>query len=132
MTLQFYSDNNSAMSREAWKILPYPDIEWGEDQVWAAEALRLGFQKAYVDDAVVYHSHAFDIAQQRAVSAVEGRFWAERFGIDLHPDAEGAIRGMDARDRAFAQEQGIPGRVLQRRLDLNRATVEGRSDRPRA
>ncbi|WP_082559410.1 rhamnosyltransferase WsaF family glycosyltransferase [Methylobacterium sp. Leaf94] len=127
MTLQFYSDNNSAMSREAWKILPYPDVEWGEDQIWAAEALRLGFQKAYVDEAVVYHSHAFDMAQQRAVSAVEGRFWAEHFGIDLHPDTEGAIRGMDARDRAFAEEQGIPERVLQLRLDQNRATVKGRS-----
>ncbi|KQO67477.1 rhamnan synthesis F family protein [Methylobacterium sp. Leaf89] len=132
MTLQFYSDNNSAMSREAWKILPYPDVEWGEDQIWAAEALRLGFQKAYVDEAVVYHSHAFDVTQQYAVSAIEGRFWAERFGIDLHPDAEGAIRGMEEHDRAFAQEQGIPERVLHLRLDQNRATVEGRSNRPRA
>ncbi|MGU3363156.1 glycosyltransferase [Methylobacterium sp. M6A4_1b] len=43
MTMHFYSDNNSAMSREAWKILPYPEVDWGEDQIWAAEALRLGF-----------------------------------------------------------------------------------------
>lgn len=126
MTMQFYSDNNSAMSREAWKILPYPDIEWGEDQVWAAEALRLGFQKAYVDDAVVYHSHAFDVTQQHAVSAIEGRFWAERFGIDLHPDAEAAITAMNARDRSFALQNAIPDRVLSERYRLNQAIVQGR------
>jgi hypothetical protein len=34
-------------------------VEWGEDQVWAFEMLKLGFQKAYVDSAVVYHSHDF-------------------------------------------------------------------------
>ncbi|KQO73991.1 hypothetical protein ASF20_01340 [Methylobacterium sp. Leaf88] len=126
MTLQFYSDNNSAMSREAWKILPYPDVEWGEDQIWAAEALRLGFQKAYVDEAVVYHSHAFDATQQHTVSATEGQFWAERFGIELHPDAEAAVMGMNERDRAFALETGISDKVLSKRYLHNQATVKGR------
>ena len=126
MTMHFYSDNNSAISREAWKILPYPEADWGEDQIWAAEALRLGFQKAYVDDAVVYHSHAFDETQQHAVSVIEGRFWAERFGIDLHPDGEAAIHGMNERDRAFARQAGIPDEVLAKRYRHNRATVQGR------
>lgn len=126
MTMQFYSDNNSAMSREAWKLLPYPEVDWGEDQIWAAEALRLGFQKVYVDAAVVYHSHAFDMRHHYAVSSTEGQFWAERFGIDLHPDPSAAIAAMNARDSAYALQEGIPERVLQKRYLQNRATVLGR------
>ncbi|MDB5511040.1 MAG: hypothetical protein JWR08_523 [Enterovirga sp.] len=122
----FYSDNNSAMSRAVWKVLPYPEIPWGEDQVWAAQALRLGFQKVYADDAVVYHSHAFDLAAQEAVSVTEGRFWAERFGIDVHPDPAAAIAGADARDAAYAAANGIPAARLDERKRLNRATIEGR------
>lgn len=122
----FYSDNNSAMSRAVWKVLPYPDIDWGEDQVWAAQALKLGFQKVYADRAVVYHSHAFDAAAQTAVSVTEGRFWAERFGIDLHPDPAGAIAGANARDESYALANTIPAAVLDARKRLNRATIEGR------
>ncbi|MEA1982203.1 MAG: rhamnan synthesis F family protein, partial [Campylobacterota bacterium] len=35
MKMMFYSDNNSAISKKAWKSIPYPHIGWGEDQVWA-------------------------------------------------------------------------------------------------
>ena len=126
MLMGFYSDNNSAMSRAVWKEVPYPEIDWGEDQVWAAEMLRLGFQKAYGNDAVVYHSHAFTPQQQYKVAATEGKFWAEHFGIRLHEDAEAAIAAMDARDRDFALRNGVADSSLKARLASNRATVNGR------
>ncbi|NEU13345.1 glycosyltransferase [Methylobacterium sp. BTF04] len=126
MLMHFYSDNNSAMSREAWKILPYPEIDWGEDQVWADEMLRLGFQKAYVNDAAVFHSHSFDVKAQTKVSRTEGAFWATQFGIDLHPDPKGALAALNARDMAYAIEKGVPAKVLKQRYAINRATVEGR------
>ena len=94
MQLNFYSDNNSAMSRAVWRILPYPEIDWGEDQVWAAEMLQLGFAKAYVDEAVVYHSHAFDAATAFRTAETEGRFWAETF---WHQASRGC-RGLAGRD----------------------------------
>lgn len=126
MTLIFYSDNNSAMARAVWKEIPYPEVEWGEDQVWAFEMLKLGFEKAYVDDAVVYHSHDFTPARQFATSATEGAFWAEQFGIALHEDLVGAITAMKHRDESYALAQGIGRDVLARRLALNNATVRGR------
>lgn len=126
MLTQFYSDNNSAMSREAWKILPYPEIDWGEDQVWADEMLRLGFQKAYVNDAVVYHSHALDLESHYKTSMTEGRFWGQHFGFDLHPNPKEAIAVMDARDRAYAIQAGVAAKVLKHRQQLNQATVNGR------
>ncbi len=104
-TLMFYSDNNSAMARAVWQEIPYPEVEWGEDQVWAFEMLKLGFQKAYVDSAVVYHSHDFPTERQFSVSATEGAFWAEEFGLSLHPDEVGAITGMKHRDESYAMSR---------------------------
>jgi glycosyltransferase involved in cell wall biosynthesis len=126
MLMHFYSDNNSAVARWAWRVLPYPEIDWGEDQVWADQALRLGLQKAYVDDAVVYHSHALSPEQQYQVSFTEGRFWAERFGLDLHPDPEAALAASNDRDQAFALQEGLAHEALDGRKLLNRAVVSGR------
>lgn len=125
-TLMFYSDNNSAMARAVWKEIPYPEVDWGEDQVWAFEVLKLGFQKAYVDDAVVYHSHEFTPERQFSTSATEGAFWAEEFGLNLHPDEAGTIAAMNDRDETYAMTRGIPRDALARRLALNNATVRGR------
>lgn len=126
MLMRFYSDNNSAISREVWKRHPYPEVEWGEDQLWAEEILRLGYQKAYVDGAVVYHSHSFSLSQQYSVSATEGRFWGKHFGIDLHPDVERSIASMNERDRAYALDMRISDALLKQRQLMNRATVQGR------
>lgn len=126
MLMRFYSDNNSAISREVWKRHPYPEVEWGEDQIWAEEILRLGYQKAYVDNAVVYHSHSFSLSQQYSVSVTEGRFWGRHFGIDLHPDVESSIASMNERDRAYALEMRIGDVLLKQRHLMNRATVQGR------
>lgn len=127
MVMQFYSDNNSALWREAWKIIPYPEIDWGEDQVWADEILRAGFQKAYVNDAVVYHSHAFDLEGQTKTAFTEGRFWGHYFGYDLHPDPKEAVAVMNARDRAYALRAGADVMALEHRQLLNEATVNGRA-----
>ena len=127
MISQFYSDNNSCMSRAVWKILPYPEIDWGEDMVWCWEALKLGFHKAYVDDAVVYHSHEWDLRKSEAWYAIEGRFWAEYFGFEIVGDAQADLAQWNARDRVFAIEHKVPWKQLERQLRLNAACVRGRA-----
>lgn len=126
MLMQFYSDNNSAMSREVWKILPYPEVAWGEDQIWAWEALKLGFEKVYVDDAAVFHSHDFDFKQQYEVSSTEGRFWAEHFGITLAGDVDASVAAVNAHDEGFGKKAGLDAKAIGRRLEANRATMTGR------
>lgn len=123
---QFYSDNNSAMARAAWASLPYPDIDWGEDQVWADEMLRAGFQKAYVNEAVVLHSHPIELKRHSSASMAEGEFWGRHFGVDLHRQPRAAVAALDARDENFALCSGIAARALTERKRHNRATVEGR------
>ncbi|MEZ2218239.1 rhamnan synthesis F family protein [Rhizobium sp. RCC_161_2] len=126
MLAYFYSDNNSAMSRAVWKHLPYPEIEWGEDYVWASLALKAGFQKGYVDDAVVYHSHDFPGAVLLKTAITEGKFWAQEFGICLYNDAKAAITQANERDRSFAREKGISMSALKQRLKANELLIKGR------
>ncbi|MGF0524380.1 rhamnan synthesis F family protein [Agrobacterium pusense] len=122
----FYSDNNSAMARSVWKEIPYPEIEWGEDYVWASLAIKAGFQKAYVDDAIVFHSHDFPTKRLFKAAMEEGAFWMKEFGIELHGDPKAAIEAMKARDRAFALKHGIAPHILTGRLKSNETLVAGR------
>ncbi|MGH6811780.1 MAG: rhamnan synthesis F family protein [Methylocella sp.] len=130
MTLQFYSDNNSAMARSVWKVLPYPEIDWGEDQVWAWEMLRAGFHKAYIDDACVFHSHRYTPEERYNVSVTEGSLFARHFGWNLHPNPqalEAEIEGMNIRDTQYAVAHKIPHKQLKQQKQLNKATIEGRA-----
>jgi len=125
----FYSDNNSAMSRAVWTQIPYPEIDWGEDMVWAWEVLKLGFQKAYQDEAIVYHSHAWELKAHRAWYATEGRFWKEMFGFDLaEPNVEEVIRNWNERDRLYAIRERISMSQLAHQFKLNEACARGRLD----
>ncbi|MDQ6703198.1 MAG: glycosyltransferase [Pseudomonadota bacterium] len=130
MTLQFYSDNNSAMARSVWKVLPYPEIDWGEDQVWAWEMLRAGFHKAYIDDACVFHSHRYAPEERYNVAVTEGSLFARHFGWNLHPNPEALeaeIEGMNIRDTQYAVANKIPYKQLKQQKQLNKATIEGRA-----
>ena len=60
--LYFYSDNNSCMRRSIWEKYPYDDVNFAEDQLWAAKILELGYHKVYCPTAPVYHSHNFPIS----------------------------------------------------------------------
>ena len=61
--LHYYSDNNSCLRRSVWKKIPYPEVDYGEDQVWADKIIAAGYQKVYVRTATVLHSHDYDEAE---------------------------------------------------------------------
>ena len=89
--------------------------------------LRAGFQKAYVDEAVVYHFHAIDPGTHHKAATTEGRFWGRYFGYDLHPDPKDAAAVMDARDRAYAIRAGADMTAVKDRQLLDQATANGRA-----
>lgn len=62
--LCFYSDNSSAMRRRTWEQIPYPEVDFAEDQLWARQIIEKGYKKAYSPDSVVYHSHNYTFKQQ--------------------------------------------------------------------
>ena len=81
--LHFYSDNNSAMRRSVWNEMPYPEVDYGEDQIWARDIVEAGYTKLYAPTATVYHSHDYTPAETYARSKTEAGFFYSHFGYQL-------------------------------------------------
>lgn len=83
--LHFYSDNNSLMRKSIWEKHPYPDVEFAEDQIWARDMIDLGYKKAYAPNAIVYHSHDYNVLEQLRRAFDESRNFKKYFGYRLGP-----------------------------------------------
>jgi rhamnosyltransferase len=55
----FFANVSSALRRDVWERLPFPAVEFGEDQLWAKRVLEAGYKTAYCADSLVYHSHGY-------------------------------------------------------------------------
>jgi len=130
--LHFYSDNNSCLRRSVWQNIPYPDVEFAEDQIWAREIIDMGHAKAYAPDAVVRHSHDYGLFERLQRSFDESRNFQKYFGYRLAPDISQAWRsivGLSARDfrygRRNTDERLIPVSQVLHQIVLNVALVAG-------
>lgn len=81
--LHFYSDNNSAIRRDIWKEIPYPEVDYGEDQVWANQIIEAGHTKLYAPTAMVYHSHNYGPEETYDRAKIEAAFFYEHFGCEI-------------------------------------------------
>lgn len=61
--LTFFSDNDSCLRRSVWEKIPYDDVDFSEDQIWARKIIEAGYGKAYVPKAAVYHSHNYPMKE---------------------------------------------------------------------
>ncbi len=78
--LRFYSDNNACLRRDVWRSIPYPDVDFGEDQAWAKLVLEAGHAIAYADAARVYHSHQYGLRDTFRRSSEEAFHFEKYFG----------------------------------------------------
>lgn len=83
--LHFFSDNNALVRRSVWKKIPYPDVDFAEDQQWAKLIIEAGYKKAYAYNAVVYHSHQYNLLERMKRSFDESYAFKRYFGYDLCP-----------------------------------------------
>ena len=83
--LHFFSNNNSCIRRKVWEEIPFPDVDFAEDQIWAKNVIEAGYSKAYSEKAVVYHSHNFGIWEQGKRSFDESYALCRLFGYKLCP-----------------------------------------------
>jgi glycosyltransferase involved in cell wall biosynthesis len=130
MKMMFYSDNNSAICKKAWKSIPYPHIAWGEDQVWAWTIVQLGLKKYYAQDAIVYHSHDDTYETRLKVSSIEKDFFYNNFGINLFTSkiqAQQVKQAQDQKDIKFGKQQGVSEDHMDKQIQLNEASILGRS-----
>ena len=55
----FFSNVSSVLRRSVWQRDPFPEVEFGEDQLWAKRILEAGYKTAYCADSLVSHSHGY-------------------------------------------------------------------------
>ncbi|MBX3571397.1 MAG: glycosyltransferase family 2 protein [Mesorhizobium sp.] len=120
----FYSDNSSCMRKSVWRTLPYPEVDFAEDQLWAKQAVEAGHAKAYAHDSVVYHSHDYTPWERLQRSYDEARALNELFGYELGATKGNALRQAwrtSGRDLILAWRNGwiwqAPLATLMRPLD---------------
>ena len=63
--LSFFSDNNSCLKREVWEKIPYDNVKFAEDQIWARKIIEAGYTKVYTPYAPVYHSHNYKLSEYK-------------------------------------------------------------------
>lgn len=108
--LHFFSDNNALIRRSVWEKQPYPDVDFAEDQIWAQKIIEAGYKKAYARDAVVVHSHHYDLFERLQRSFDEAYAFRRLFGYVLCPGPWSLVRSwlaLTRRDMAFARLNGL-------------------------
>lgn len=97
--LHFYSDNNSCMRRSVWETLPYPEVDYGEDQVWAHEMIEAGYAKVYAPTATVIHSHDYGPEETYKRCKTEADFFLTHFGYVIAPTSASAVESAIEREQ---------------------------------
>jgi len=126
--LHYFSDNNSCLRRSVWEKIPYPEISYGEDQAWAWEVVKHGYEKIYVSSAQVYHSHDYDYEENYQRSKTEAEFFREVFGYNLlvcESKLRLSLSGLNKRDVTWGEKNGLPQDQIDHRLMLNQAHLLG-------
>lgn len=126
--LHYYSDNNSCLRRSVWRSIPYPNIEYGEDQVWAEQIIQAGYEKVYVPTAVVYHSHDYDARETYERALTEALFFRKMFGYNVvskNDDCLEVIESLNQRDARWAKIKGVSEKYLADQKRCNEARIQG-------
>jgi rhamnosyltransferase len=108
--LHFFSDNNALLRRSVWEKIPYPDVDFAEDQAWAKQIVEAGYSKAYAHQAAVYHSHDYALFERLQRSFDESLAFNRLFGYRLCAGPRAMIRSwlaLTARDLSYAKEAGL-------------------------
>ena len=103
--LYFFSDNNAFIRKSVWEKIPYPEVDFAEDQAWAKLIIEAGYRKAYAHDALVYHSHNYGLVERLQRSFDEAYSLRRLFNYQHGRGFRHAIRSFIAitlRDFRFA------------------------------
>jgi len=129
--LHFYSDNNSCMRRSVWEKIPYRPIKYGEDQVWADDIIKAGYGKVYAVQAVVYHSHDFDEAENYDRNKTEAAFFKHFFGYTLIKNEAAMVKALEdqnAYDEKWGKGHKLPKAEITARKAQNKSRFQGYLD----
>lgn len=130
--LHYFSDNNAALRRTIWQDIPYPEVDYGEDQLWARTIIEAGHTKLYAPTAVVLHSHDFSPAEAYTRSKTEAAFFYTHFGYEMGEgtDEEVAARSAAAQEALvkWARNHRVSDQELAREQDITDQKYRGWRD----
>lgn len=78
--LHFFSNNNALLRRQVWEQIPFPDVDFAEDQSWAKAVIEAGHHTAYAEQALVHHSHELSLIETLQRSFDESDAFRRDFG----------------------------------------------------
>ncbi|WP_137168125.1 rhamnosyltransferase WsaF family glycosyltransferase [Salinimonas lutimaris] len=128
--LRFYSDNNSCLRKSAWKNIPYREVKYGEDQVWASDIINSGGAIVYSPSAIVEHSHDYSAEDTYARSLIDGDyfnyFWEEKIVDDINVDK--VIKEFKKEAKKVGLENGFSDEIILERCKIIEARYKGYLD----
>lgn len=122
--LYFFSDNNALLRRSVWERLPYPNVDFAEDQAWARAIVEAGYLKAYAHEAVVYHSHDYRLWERLQRSFDESYALNQLFGYVGGRGLKNSIKnwiGLTRRDLGISWRERL---FISRPKDVLKAPLE--------
>lgn len=84
----------SAIRRSVFEAMPFPDVPFGEDSAWAAEALEAGWKVTFAPRSVVYHAHRYAPGQAFERYRVDAAFRWRVHGERVRPSLASVARGV--------------------------------------
>jgi rhamnosyltransferase len=90
--LHFFSDNNSLLRKSIWEKIPFPEVDFAEDQTWTKLIIESGYKKAFANKSIVYHSHNYSHWERLRRSFDESSSFKKYFNYDLNPSFINSIK----------------------------------------
>lgn len=122
----FLSNNGSILRRRAWEQVPFRNVAFGEDQLWARDALRAGWSINYTQRAVVEHLNTLDLAEQEERAAVTAA-WEMKYWSAPRTEAHIEVRAAAelARAHRIVEDYGLSDQDLAQEVAAVRARAAG-------
>ena len=124
--LYFFSDNNALLRRAVWQRIPYPEVDFSEDQGWARLIIEAGYKKAYSREATVFHSHNYGLWERFQRSFDESLALTNMFNYPPAPSSA-VMRnwlGLTLRDLKFYMAIGLRSPTLTGLVDVLKMPVD--------
>lgn len=125
----YFTDANGCVRRAAWRVVPYPDAAYAEDQALALAMLHAGSAKVYVPDAAVLHSHHYTPTEQLRRAFDDHRGLREVYGYRMPAGAAHVVSQLRGAIGVGLREGGVRGAVADQVLSLVGGALGSRSDR---
>ncbi|MCT7656474.1 hypothetical protein MBH78_21225 [Oceanimonas sp. NS1] len=125
--LHYYSDNSSCLKKEVWEKIPYRDIKYGEDQVWAYDIIESGYQKLYCPSSIIKHSHDYSAEETYQRSMIDSDYFKYFWGYEIveKERADEIIKSIIEDEARIGKKNGINQKALDNRKEIIKSRVNG-------